>query len=195
MGYGSRAYGWGAGGAGQAYGGAGAQNVASSTDAALTATTTRASIRDSVATAIAAITPSALSSRGFYYARHETADFRVWADQNDAATFRAFVVEFGPWEPLGLSDGLIQRRESSMTVIVAYPHHWALYQREGEGRRAMEDVIERDIKKIGGAVGIHGSANYPSGSCPKLTETVDVELGEGVSFASLEVMIEWYAEI
>jgi len=187
--YGCRSYG------SRSYGGVGVQNAAPSTTVQVTPTTTRALIRDSVATAIEGITPTMLASRSFEYSEHESSDFRVWADENDAAVFRQFVIELGSWEPFGVSDGVVQRRESSITVVVAYPHHWALYQREGAGRRSLEDVIERDMALIAAKAGIQGSANYPSGACPKLDQSISTEIGEGVSFGVLEVMIEWYARI
>jgi hypothetical protein len=195
MSYGSRAFGWVGIGGGQAYGGAGSQNVAPSTTVAVLTTTTRAEIRDSLVSAIIAASPDMLASKGWRYSRHETADFRTWAQDNDAAVFREFVLEWEPWEPFGVSDGLVQRRQGGFSVVVAYPHHWAIYQREGDARRSMEDLIERDMTIIADAVGIHGSANYPSGACPKLDQQVSIEIGEGVSFGVLEVALEWYARI
>lgn len=174
-----------------AYGGPGSQNVAATTESTLTPTTTRAAIRDALVSAIEALTPKSLRSKGFRYSRHETADFRVWADDNDNAVFRDFVIEFDDWSPFGVSDGLIQRRETELTLIVAYPSHWALYAKQGDSRRALEDVLEEDLSQLVKTIGIHGSGNYPSGSCPKLDQTVSLEVGEGVTFGVIEVAIEY----
>lgn len=161
-----------------------------------TSTTSLAAIRDALVTAIKALTPTVSTSvthagDGFVFAKdREVADFREWCELNPGACFRSYAIEWETSEPMGGWDKLIQNTRTELSVIVAYPHMWALYG--DDNAHDMADAIEGDLHQIKRVVG-SSSSSYPAGAVPVEAGTIEQEAGDDVTFGVVRVPVEyWY---
>lgn len=157
-------------------------------------TTTPAAIRDSLVTAIQALSPQTHAAEAFRFAprMHQYTDFREWAGANDSACFRKFDIVFGEENPAGAMDQDTWRVDATLQLVVSYPAHHAKYGRDNSGD--MADTMHQDLVQLATAIGLYGRANYPASAIPKLPEAKEFEDGEGVRFAVLTMGVEYYLD-
>lgn len=154
--------------------------------------TTIANIRDELVAAIGALTPRSHATVKFGFAPRRgmapLADFRDWAEENAQAAFRAYDVTWSGWEPASGWDHDLQRRRAPLHLVIAYPHQYGIYG--SDDHADLRDTLEQDASQILAAIGVAGAANYPADSSP-VTESVEVEVGQDVTFGVLLVTVEY----
>ena len=170
--------------------------VASSTNVALTGTTTIAAIRAALVEAIDELQPRTEQSVRFRHTDSPAAEFRDYAETNETTALREYSLRYAGWEPVSSYDRQIQRRSATFELVVAYPHHWGSYREKQTGRllhaTALADTAEDDLSVILANVGIAGANVYPSGSVCVSEEYSAPETADGVTFAVASLAIEFF---
>lgn len=127
--------------------------------------TTYALVRNALASAIEALTPTKHASERFRLHRGE-GEFADWCEANPASCFRRFEMLAGlDFEKQGIGSGDQWMLGQSINVAVAYPRR-ELGKYGIGNERALDDVItDHDFKLIDKAIGQDGShqGNYVDG--------------------------------
>lgn len=156
------------------------------------ATTTMAAITAKQRAIIAALVPTKSIRRRFEQHAGRR-DFIDWAETNPGRCLRAFeVIDTGEASVPDVSDLNVALELGTSEVTIAYPHQWADYGRDN--RRAMEAMIEADMRQVDDAIGLNGIANYLPGQCKAIGAARVVE-GDGVTFSVLRYEIEYYRSV
>ena len=168
--------------------------------AGTTPTTTELAILEALALAVEALTPANVS--GQRYERHSSDDprnpeFREYAEENSGTCFRWFEIETDGWTPAEYSNLHIERRATTIDLVVAYPHTFgkyaALKSDYSQKMQALRGVLAADLSQIMEAIGVNGKANYPSGAFPLELETIETpERGVGVTFGVVTWPVEYF---
>jgi len=129
------------------------------------ATTTAAAIRDRIRTVIQALTPQAHRAQKFIAYRNEGgANFRRWAQQEQAGAYRRFQVrDTGDDSPPSVSNTDVEERLVTFRVTIAYPHT----SRTGkDGALDRDDIMALDQHQIEHAIGMCGRASFTAPTYP-----------------------------
>lgn len=165
-------------------------------DAAVTPGTTLAAIREALVSVIDTLSPRTLADYPFRYSDAQTAEWREYAAEHEASTFRRYVIELEGWEPVSVYDLAYQRRSASFAVVMAYPHAWGTYAAQDTGRllnfASLEDTAEDDLSLILKKIGVAGSSNYPSAAAPVSETAPELETLDGITFGIARVTVEFF---
>jgi hypothetical protein len=154
-------------------------------------TTTWTAIADAVTGAMRGITPTSLSGQTFRLYT-QPADFRDWASDNPAASFRIYEVrDLHTYEPPEVSNSTEELRRGEFEVVVAYPLQMGLYDQGSRGnRRDLDTWIHEDEKSIRKALR-HASGIYPS-AASVMFETYDLTELEAIAFSTFTFPFTYY---
>lgn len=153
-------------------------------------TTTSAIIRDSIATRVAAVTPSA--GTGDPFREHRYADpLREWALANPASALRRFSVRWdGAVLPPLVTNTTEETVERDIEIVVAYPTSWRF---GGQQLVDLEEVIDADCRRINHEVGTNGFASLATVTNTSATVTTVIEaaneIGPVVSFGVVRLHV------
>jgi len=148
-------------------------------------TTTLEAIRDSLITALRAITPASLAQEKFDRSPTRT-PLRSWAT-GDSSCLRKFeIVPTSTPEPVGVHGASETRLHQELTVTIAYPASFVYGDQDIDD---MRDVIDADARKVRDA--LFTGANYPAGAEPVSEPIVGLpDEGEGVWFQEITVLVQ-----
>lgn len=153
-------------------------------------TTTPATIRDSIAARIVALTPSAHTDDKF---REHTYldDLRLWAEANPTGCLRVFSVEWNDNIPPPLVTNTTEEQaEDDIEIVVAYPTTWRYGER---GLVDLKTTIAADIRRINHEVGTNGFAALATATNTSATVTTlsegPSEIGPVVSFGVVRLHV------
>ena len=157
------------------------------------ATATPETIRNRIATLIAALTPTSDTGVKFVQSRDEAAaDFPAWCEANPAACLRRFQVRYDGNDslpPVSAVDNSLQ--SATFVILIAYP----LTHRYGNGRDR-DDVMDEDWRKINYSCGIYGRANFSStNDCTPLGCERSVERGEKTDMLVVTFRCTFYLDV
>lgn len=153
-------------------------------------TTTPATIRDSIASRILALTPSAHTGDPFREHRYAE-DLPLWAESNPAGCLRVFSVRWsGSTSAPSVTNTTEEYVERDLEIVVAYPTTW----RFGEMQLVdLEEVIDADIRRINHEVGTNGFAALATAANTSATVTTlsegPPEIGPVVSFGTVRLHV------
>lgn len=151
-------------------------------------------------TDIKALNPASLQAQQFAYQNELNfpgLDFRLWAENNEAACFRQYVFEHIAWEPVGSSDLDVELRTSQVEFVMTYPLHSSLYtpafsDQLGENIYTIENIIEEDLNLVAKTIGYRGGGNYVSGQLASIEQEYQMERLDGVIAAVLPLELQYY---
>ena len=154
-------------------------------------TTTSATQRDLMSTAIIALVPSTLSGVRFLAYDHRGGDFRAWCDTNKTAAFRRFSIrDVGSVPAPVISDTVQAWHETEIECVVAYPND---YRYGSQMRLDQEDVAWADLNQIDDTIGVCGFATFGDANVELVTK--NVEDGQSCRFAVLRLKMSYWRAV
>jgi hypothetical protein len=150
-----------------------------------------ASIRDTMITTVAGLTPTTLS--GNRYKKHDQrmSDFRAWCEQNPGPAFRRFSIRgTGAQEPPEVTNTDVEWIWTEIEAVVAYPLDF-----RGGPQMTLDrdDLIEEDMRQIENAIGTNGYSTIESaGAGTVTTSSIEREPGQACDFGVLRLRTGFY---
>lgn len=122
--------------------------------------TTADDIVERVLDVIEALTPSTIATRFRRYLGEGDGDFVPWTEGNPGSAFRRVQARHsGTVGVPEVSNGDFEERETTVTVLIAYPND----ARAGRDQtRARDKLIALDLDQLEQAIGLYGRANFQS---------------------------------